>query len=121
VDLVHLTLNDLHYYHYGPSRPPYYLSNYLTDLVPLPKGRKLVICKWVYQTKYALDGSIERHKARLVSKGFSQVEGIDYNETFAPVAKMNSIHLVLALATSHKWEVHQIDVKSAFLHGDLKE
>jgi hypothetical protein len=73
------------------------------------------------RTKYASDGSIERHKARLVAKGFSQVEGIDYNETFAPVAKMNSIHLVLALAASHKWEVHQMDVKSAFLHGDLKE
>ena len=70
-----------------------------------------------YRTKYASDGSIERHKARLVAKGFSQVEGIDYNETFAPVAKMNSIRLVLSLEASHKWEVHQMDVKSAFLHG----
>ncbi len=91
------------------------------DLVPLPKGRKLVRCKWVYRTKYASDGSVERLKARLVSKGFSQVEGIDYNETFSPVAKMNSIRLVLSLASLHKWEVHQMDVKSAFLHGDLHE
>ena len=68
------------------------------DLVPLPKGRKLVICKWVYRTKYASDGSVERLKAMLVAKGFSQVEGIDYNETFAPVAKMNSIRLVLSLS-----------------------
>jgi hypothetical protein len=75
----------------------------------------------VYRTKYASDGSVERHKARLVSKGFSQVEGIDYNETFSPVAKMNSIHLVLSLAASHKWEVHQMDVKSTFLHGDFQE
>jgi hypothetical protein len=97
------------------------IENDTWDLVPLPKGRKLVICKWVYQTKYASDGSIERHKARLVAKGFSQVEGIDYNETFAPVAKMNYIRLVLALSASHKWEVHQMDAKSAFLHGDLKE
>jgi hypothetical protein len=59
------------------------MENDTWDLVPLPKGRKLVRCKWVYRTKYASDGSIERHKARLVAKGFSQVEGIDYNETFA--------------------------------------
>jgi hypothetical protein len=91
------------------------------DLVPLPKGIKLVICKWVYRNKYASDGSIERHKARLVARGFSQVEGIDYNETFSPIAKMNSICLVPALAASHKWEVHQMDVKSTFLHGGLKE
>jgi hypothetical protein len=97
------------------------MANNTWDLVPLPKGRKLVRCKWVYKTKYASNGSVERHKARLVAKGFSQVEGIDYNETFAPVAKMNSIYLVLALSASHKWEVHQMDVKSAFLHGDLKE
>ena len=71
------------------------------DLVPLPKGRKLVRCKWVYQTKYALDGSVKRIKVRLVSKGFSQVEGIDYNETFALVAKMNSTHLVLSLTALH--------------------
>ena len=67
------------------------------------------------------DGSVERLKARLVAKGFSQVEGIDYNETFAPVAKMNSICLVLSLAALHSWEFHQMDVKSAILHGDLHE
>ena len=79
------------------------MANDTWDLVPLPKGRKLVICKWVYRTKYASDRSVERLKARLVSKGFSQVEGIDYNETFAPVTKMNSIHLVLSLAALHNW------------------
>jgi hypothetical protein len=57
----------------------------------------------------------------LVSKGFFQVEGIDYNETFDPVAKMNSIRLVLSLVASHKWEFHEMDVKSAFLHEDLQE
>ena len=91
------------------------------DPVPLPKGRKIVRCKWIYRTKYASNGNVERLKARLVAKGFSQVEGIDYNETFAPVAKMNSIRLVLSLATLHNWEFHQMDVKSAFLHGDLHE
>ena len=61
------------------------------------------------------------HKVVLVAKGFSQVEGIDYTETFAHVSKMNSICLVLSLVASYKWEVHQMDVKSAFLHGDLHE
>jgi hypothetical protein len=97
------------------------MANDTWDLVPLPKGRKLVRCKWVYRTKYASDGSAERHKARLVAKGFSQVEGIDYNETFSPVEKMNSMHLILSLDTSHKLKVHHMDVKSAFLHGDLQE
>ena len=91
------------------------------DVVPLLKGRKLFRCKWVYITKYALDGSVERHKDQLVARGFSQVEGVDYNETFSPVAKMNSICLVLSLAVSHKWEVHEMDVKSTFMHGDLKK
>eukprot|EP00253_Pinus_taeda_P017693 PITA_17693 len=97
------------------------LANDTWDLVPLPKGRKLVRCKWVYRTKYGPDGKVDKHKARLVTKGFSQVEGIDYTETFSPVAKMNSIRLVLSLAASLKWEVHQMDVKSAFLQGDLHE
>jgi hypothetical protein len=97
------------------------LKNCTWDLVPLPKGRKLVRCKWVYRTKYATDGTIDKYKARLVAKGFSQVEGIDYSETFAPVAKMNSIRLVLSLVASRKWIVHQMDVKGAFLHGDLQE
>jgi hypothetical protein len=97
------------------------LSNDTWDLVPLPKIRKLVRCKWVCRTKYGPDGKVDKHKAILVAKGFSQVEGIDYIETFAPIAKMNSIRLVLSLVVSYKWEVHQMDVKSVFLHGDLHE
>ena len=97
------------------------MANDTWDLVPLPKGRKLVRYKWLYINKYALDGSVERLKARLVSKFFSQIEGIDYNKTFAPVAKMNSIHLVLSIAALHNWEVHQMDFKYALLHGDLQE
>ena len=95
------------------------LANDTWDIVPLSKGKKLVRCKWVYRTKYGPDGKVDKHKAILVAKGFSEVEGIDYTETFAPVSKMNSIHLVISLAASFKWEVHQMDVKSTFLHGDL--
>jgi hypothetical protein len=64
---------------------------------------------------------VNRYKARLVSKGFQQLHGIDYDETFALVAKMDSIRLALAIATTRGWEVHQMDVKNAFLHGDLLE
>jgi hypothetical protein len=82
------------------------MENDTQDFVPLPKGRKLVICKWVYRTKYSSNGSVERRKAWLVAKVFSQFEVIDYNENFPPIAKMNSIRLILSLAASHKWEVH---------------
>ena len=97
------------------------MENDTWDLVPLPKGQKLVRCKWVYRTKYGPDGKVDKHKSRLVAKGFSQVEGIDYTETLPPIAKMNSVRHFLSLAASFKWEVHQMDVKSAFLHGDLHE
>eukprot|EP00253_Pinus_taeda_P025576 PITA_25576 len=97
------------------------LANDTWDLVPLPNGRKLVRCKWVYRTKYGPDGKVDKHKSCLVTEGFSQVEDIDYTETFSPITKINSIFLVLFLATSLKWEVHQMDFKSAFLHGDLHE
>jgi hypothetical protein len=76
------------------------LENQTWDLVPLPSGRKLVRCRWVYRTKSIADGQISRYKARLVAKGFQQVHGIDYDETFTPVANMDSIHLALSIATS---------------------
>eukprot|EP00253_Pinus_taeda_P021158 PITA_21158 len=97
------------------------LANDKWDYVPLPKRRKLVRCKWVYRTKFGQDGKVDKHKACLVTKGFSQVEGIDYTKTFSPVAKMNSIRPVFSLDASLKWEVHKMDVKFAFLHGDLHE
>ena len=71
--------------------------------------------------KFKADGSIDKHKARLVAKGYSQKEGIDFEETFAPVAKLDTIRLIIALATKHHWKIHQLDVKSTFLNGDLKE
>jgi hypothetical protein len=97
------------------------LENLTWDMVPLPSRRKLVRCRWVYRTKSAVDGHISRYKAKIVAKGFQQVHGIDYDETFTPVTKMDSIRLVLSIATTKGWEFHQLDVKNAFLHGDLSE
>ena len=85
------------------------------------RGKNLVGCKWVYKTKFTAYRQIEIYKARLVAKCFNQLEGIDYNETFAHVAKMNTIRTILSIASSYKLEIHQMDVKSAFLKGDLNE
>ena len=90
-------------------------------MVPLPSGRKIVRCRWVYRTKSPVDGQIIRYKSNLDAKGFQQVHGIDYDETFALVTKMDSIRLALEIAETKGWEVHHMDVKNAFLHGDLSE
>ncbi|GKB12423.1 ribonuclease H-like domain, reverse transcriptase, RNA-dependent DNA polymerase [Tanacetum coccineum] len=92
------------------------------ELTTLPKGHKAIGLKWVFkETKKDANGNIIKHKARLVAKGYIQQHGIDFEEVFAPVARMETIRLLLAIAANNKWEVHHLDVKSAFLHGDLKE
>jgi len=91
------------------------------EISDLPPGKKALGCKWVFKIKYNSDGSVERYKARLAILDNHQVEGIDFTETFAPVAKMVTVRVFLAVAAARQWELHQMDVHNAFLHGDLQE
>jgi hypothetical protein len=95
--------------------------NDVWDLVKLPKDREAVGSKWVFKLKVFPDGLVERHKARLVAQGFSQKQGLDYDETFSPVVRFESLRTVIALAVQNSLKMHQKDVTTAFLNGELQE
>jgi hypothetical protein len=91
------------------------------DIVPLPSHIVPITFKWVFKVKTKSDGSIERYKAHLVARGFQQTQGLDYDETFAPVAHMTIVRTLIAVAASSSWTISQMDVKNSFLNGDLQE
>jgi hypothetical protein len=97
------------------------IKNDVWEIVPRPNSKDVVSSRWLFKIKHAADGSIEKYKARFVARGFSQKEGIDYEETFAPVARYTSIRTIIALTAKMKWKLHQMDVKTTFLNGVIEE
>ncbi|GKB84574.1 ribonuclease H-like domain-containing protein [Tanacetum coccineum] len=95
------------------------IKNNTWTLMPRPTDANIIRCIWLFRHKYLADGTLSRYKARLVANGSTQIEGVDVDETFSPVVKPDTIRTVLSLAISRHWPVHQLDVKNAFLHGDL--
>lgn len=95
--------------------------NQTWEYADLPEGKNAISLKWIFKKKYLPDGSVQKYKARLVVRGFSQQQGVDYEETFTPVARFETVRMILALAAQKEWKIFQFDVKSAFLNGDLQE
>jgi hypothetical protein len=97
------------------------MKNEVLEIVPRLKNKDVVSSRWLFKIKHAVDGSIEKYKARFVTRGFSQKEGIDYEETFTSVARYTSIRTIIALAAKMKWKLHQMDVKTTFLNRVIEE
>ncbi|RDY07028.1 hypothetical protein CR513_08904, partial [Mucuna pruriens] len=96
-------------------------KNNIWELTDLSRGVKPIGVKWIFKTKFKENGEIDKFKARLVAKGYAQQYGVDYAEVFAPVARLDTIRIILTIAAQNSWNVFQLDVKSVFLHGELKE
>ena len=96
-------------------------KNRTWEMMELPKGKNAIGLKWVFKTKYTADGSLQKHKYRLVATGYAQQYGVKFEETFSPIARFETVRLVLAQDAQLKWQVYQFDIKSAFLNGDLQE
>ena len=97
------------------------MKNDVWDVVPRPKDKSVVTSKWLYKIKHGADGSVENYKAKFVARGFSQKEGIEYDDIFAPVARYTTIRSIITLAATQGWSLHQMDVKTTFLRGSIKE
>ena len=97
------------------------MKNGVWEIVPRLEKKPVLTSKWIYMIKHVANGSIDKYKVRFVARGFSQKEGIDYEETFAPVARYTSIRTILALPTIMKWKIHQMDVRTCFLKGVVEE
>ena len=91
------------------------------NLVHLPTGKKAIGCRWVFAVKVNPDGSVARLKAWLMAKGYAQSYGVDYSDTFSTVAKMTFVRLFISLSATHNWDLHHLDIKNAFLQGNLQE
>lgn len=96
-------------------------DNMVWELVQLPEGVKTISCNWIFKTERDSKGNVERYKAHLVAKGYTQKEGIDYKETFSPVSTKDSFRIIIAFDAHYNLELHQMDVKTAFLNGDIYE
>ena len=96
-------------------------TNETWELTSLPVGKRPIGCYWVYKIKHHLDGNIDRYEARLVAKGYNQIEGVDFTDSFSLVAKPVTVRAFLAIATSSSWLLHQLDINNTFLHGFLDE
>ncbi len=91
------------------------------ELIALLKDKKAIGCKWVYKVKHNANGSVKKYKTRLITKGYAQTYGIDYEETYSPVTKMTNVRSIIVMVATKRWSSHQMDVKNVFLNGELQE